>query len=189
MDKAKLEAVIARLCQESPLSMTHAVKLPYLVDVMAKRALGCEIIGATYETWDYGVVAKEAWALLHYPPASLSVQVLGCSEAGFCVSSKSLPSVLSRDEEAVVDLVAEKYRQMSASALGALTKEMNPQVPEDAWGSNLRASTGEEAYFRLSVEWNHTRLNLLLHNCDFDDRSKWSGPITDPSEYVRKALS
>lgn len=186
----KLQAVLARLCEQvGELAMTQAVKLPYLVDVFAERALGRKIVDATYQAWDYGVVAKEAWVLLHYAPGPLfKVEVCQFSEASYVIqlnTEADVPrGVLTSDELEIVDFVAEKYGRLSATALGGLTKIMNPQI--ETWGSNEEPATGEDAYSRLSDDWNRTRRAIL--NVDLDDKSKWGGPIGDPGEYVRTAL-
>ncbi len=56
----KTEAVLARLCERLGfLNKTQAVKLPYLVDVMAKHLLGRRLAETRFEAWDQGVVAPE----------------------------------------------------------------------------------------------------------------------------------
>jgi uncharacterized phage-associated protein len=188
MEPSKLEAVLVRLCRGRSMSMTQAVKLPYFVDVVAQHALGRLIVGATYEAWDYGVVAKEAWIMLHHDiPPSLTVEIHPYYETGFSVRAAAGPSTLTAEEAEIVDFVAEKYLAQSAAALGKLTKDMNPHIPPDGWGTNQQASTDGEAYFRLSDEWMITKFNLEVH--DLNDKTKWGEPITDPKEYVRRALS
>ena len=187
MGPSKLEAVLVRLCQGQSISMTHAVKLPYVVDVVARHALGRPLVDATYEAWDYGVAAKEAWVMLHYaPPSSLVVEIHPHCESGFSVRSSAASAGLTPEEAEIVDFVAENYRGLSASSLGRLTKDMNPQIPGEEWGTNQRASTDGDAYLRLSEASKTTKLDLSVH--DFDDKSKWGEPIGDPAEYVRRAL-
>ncbi|HEV3460033.1 MAG TPA: hypothetical protein VHG32_26095, partial [Thermoanaerobaculia bacterium] len=57
----RLEAVMVRLCRGVRLNKTQAVKLPYLVDVLATRHLGKAITEGRHEAWDHGVVTKQAW--------------------------------------------------------------------------------------------------------------------------------
>jgi uncharacterized phage-associated protein len=184
----KLEAVLGRLlAQCDSLALTQAVKLPYLVDVVAYRVLGRSIVGATYEAWDYGVVTKEAYRLLKYElPTYLSKSDHPYSESGIVFElSGNAPDCLSKEEIEVVDAVAEIYGCWSALNLGALTKRMNPQISK--WGSNERADIGADAYSHLSDNWGR----LALFGCtdkDFEDRSKWGPEIGDPAEYVRRAL-
>jgi uncharacterized phage-associated protein len=187
MEPSKLEAVLVRLCQGRTISITQAVKLPYLVDVVAQHAIGRVIVGGTYEAWDYGVVTKEAWTMLrHDPPSSLAVEVHPYHESEFSVRSTGTATTLTKEELEIVDFVAEKYLALSSASLGRLTKEMNPQIMMECWGTNQKASTDEDAYFRLSDEWKQTKQSLTVH--DFDDESKWGEPITDPVEYVRRTL-
>jgi len=187
--RRKLEAVLGRLCgQCDGLLLTQAVKLPYLVDVVAQRVLGKQIIGATYEAWNLGVVTKEAWIMLkHEPPPFLAVTVHAYSETGLMIQlSGSAPNLSSQQEVEVVDAVAQTYGRASASVLGDLTKRMNPQISK--WGSNERAATDYEAYQHLSDGWG--RLALFgLTDADLDNRSNWGPEIDDPAEYVRRALS
>src|SRR5436305_431780 len=63
----KLTAVLARLCERlGPLFSTQAVKLPYLVDVIANQVLGQPIANGTYQTWEHGVVAKEVFRFIKH---------------------------------------------------------------------------------------------------------------------------
>lgn len=61
----RLTAVLSRLCERlGPLFKTQAVKLPYLVDVVAGSVLGHAIADGTYQTWEHGVVAKEVYRFI-----------------------------------------------------------------------------------------------------------------------------
>ena len=185
-----MEAVLARLCRRSEISLTQAVKLPYLVDVVAQHVLGREIVGATYEAWEHGVVAREAWRAIRHKPtlASLSVREHQWSETGLSVrAAGTIPEgVLTPEEQEIVDFIAEKYVSWTATALGALTKDMNPHIDKTEWGTNRKAATDEEAYFRMSDEWRETQRRLRCQ--DLDDKSKWGDEIGDPKEYLRRVL-
>ena len=56
----KLEAVLIRLGRAATLNVTQAVKLPYLMDVIAVHVLGRRITEASHKTWDKGIVTNEA---------------------------------------------------------------------------------------------------------------------------------
>ena len=184
----KLEAVLGRLlAQCGSLALTQAVKLPYLVDVVAQRVLGRPIVGATYEAWDFGVVTKEAYRLLkHDLPPYLCKKEHPFSESGALFElTGAAPDGLLPEEIEIVDAVAEIYGCWSALTLGELTKRMNPQVTK--WGSNERADVSPDAYSHLSDNW--SRLALFGRtDADFDDRSKWGPEIGNPADYVRRAL-
>ena len=57
----RLEAVMIRLCRGANLNKTQAVKLPYLVDVVATHVLGMPITEGSHQAWDHGVVTSQAW--------------------------------------------------------------------------------------------------------------------------------
>ena len=62
----RMTAVLARLCEQlGPLFKTQAVKLPYLVDVVAKSVLGHTIANGTYQAWEHGVVAREVYRFMN----------------------------------------------------------------------------------------------------------------------------
>ncbi|HEX4961334.1 MAG TPA: Panacea domain-containing protein [Thermoanaerobaculia bacterium] len=181
----KLEAVLARLCEKlGSLYKTQAVKLPYLVDVIAAQHLGHRITEATFEAWKQGVVAREAWVGVTYPRE-------GCFEIeqpeydeGWTVRLTGKPTVrLAPEELAIVDIVADKYGDMTAQDLGSLTKSLNPEIPRERWGSNAEPATDEDAYARLSEGWQNLWRELPF--LDLTDRSQWSDPIEDPDEYFR----
>src|SRR3954447_22102207 len=60
-----LEAVLVRLGRTTDLNVTQAVKLPYLVDVIAMHILGRQITEGTHQAWDYGVVTSQIWHYLN----------------------------------------------------------------------------------------------------------------------------
>ncbi|HYU33237.1 MAG TPA: hypothetical protein VEW48_13840 [Thermoanaerobaculia bacterium] len=63
----RLRAVLARLCDRlGPMYKTQAVKLPYLVDVIAKNTLGHVIAGGTYQAWEHGVVTREVYRFVEH---------------------------------------------------------------------------------------------------------------------------
>jgi uncharacterized phage-associated protein len=182
----KLEAVLARLCQKlGSLYKTQAVKLPYLVDVIAAAELGRRITEATFETWKQGVVAREAWIGVTYPfPNSLFSVDRPDYDEGWTISLRGTPpDCLTKDELRIVDLVADKYGRMSAQDLGILTKALNPDIPRDCWGSNSRPPINEDTYARLSESWQS--LWRKLPDLDLTDESEWGEPIEDPDEYFR----
>src|SRR4051812_44426009 len=80
----KLEAVLIRLAKIGPINMTHAVKLPYLVDVVANHVLGKPITEGHHEAWKWGVVTSEAWRYLSDadkdPGASFQVESVPFAE-------------------------------------------------------------------------------------------------------------
>src|SRR5215204_5970279 len=112
----QLRAVLARLCERlGPMYTTQAVKLPYLVDVVAKAILGHTIANATYQAWEHGVVAREVFRFIKHESAKdglFKVQPHQYSESGKQISlAERLDSdqPLSGDELAVVDFVADTY--------------------------------------------------------------------------------
>jgi len=182
----QLEAVLARLCQKlGSLYKTQAVKLPYLVDVIAAAELGKRVTEATFETWKQGVVAREAWVGVTYPsPTGPFCVERPDFDEGWTITLKGAPpDRLTEDELRIVDLVAEKYGRMSAQDLGTLTKSLNPDVPRDRWGSNARPTINEDTYARLSEGWQS--LWRKLPDLDLTDESQWGEPIEDPDEYFR----
>ena len=182
----KLEAVLARLCQKlGCLYKTQAVKLPYLVDVIAAGELGHRITDATFEAWKQGVVAREAWVGVTYPTSGSLFRIERPDyDEGWTITLQGKPPErLSKDELRVVDRVAEEYGRMSAQDLGALTKAMNPDLPRELWGSNAKPALDEDAYARLSEGWQS--LWRQLPALDLTDESQWSEPIEDPDEYFR----
>lgn len=151
----KLEAVLIRLCRDRSLNKTQAVKLPYLVDVVAMHVFGHPITEATHETWDFGVVASEVWHYLDCCPSSASIRLepIQWSETGTKVVAEAQEpaGLLTAEEQAVVDFVKDNFASKTAKGLGELTKFMNPNASK--WGSNELADLGLEAYDRMSPSY------------------------------------
>lgn len=191
-----LRAVLARLCERlGPIYKTQAVKLPYLVDVIASNVLGHEIARGTYETWEHGVVTREVFRFItHESDGDSLFEVLpdGCSESGKTISlaQGSVPSPemhLTPEELSIVDFVAEAYGSIPPEELGYLTKRLNTEIPQEEWGSNQRAAVDQEAFIRLSPAWQNMCRRISVEN--LDDRSRWSEPINDdPIAHFLRAL-
>ena len=154
----KLESVLLRLCENVPeaLTITGAVKLPYLVDVIAVRVLGRTISGGSHEAWDHGVVTSEAWRHLRRQEGRggpFEVKEVPFSEEIRVRARGEVPaeSTLTYEEQRIVDFVADEYAGLSATDLGRLTKSMNPEIAR--WGSNHRADISLNAYERMSPEY------------------------------------
>ena len=185
----KLQAVLEHLCHRlGPLMKTRAVKLPYLVDVVASQALGRRIAGGTYQTWEHGVVTREVFAFMTHTSGNpkLRVEDHDFSEGGKQVRIEGEPTqLLDEDELAIVDEVADEYGRMDAARLGMLTKALNTHLPQEVWGSNHAPSLDDDAYSRLADGWRafFERLPAL----DFTDASKIQ-PVGDPREHLRSAL-
>lgn len=150
----KLEAVVIRLGRSAKLNVTQAVKLPYIVDVVANRLLGRRITEGNHEAWDKGVVTSQVW---HYltkrgdSPVFHLESMRWSEERKLVIDSDSEPPALTPEEEAIVDFVAREFAGVRAGDLGRLTKLMNPEVSR--WGSNRRASVGQDAFDRLSNDY------------------------------------
>jgi len=185
----RLAAVLARLCERrGTLTKTQAVKLPYLVDVIAKHVAGERITRAAYQAWKYGVVASEIWhgfARNAERVGIFSVEELPYSEGAVCIRLvASVPDVLSPAERAIVDYVADEYGGLDFDDLGRLTKSMNPGIRD--WGSNERVPVDEDAYARLSGRWDSVLRKLQA--CDTEDPKNWT-EVTDHSpEFFKKSL-
>ena len=186
---SKLEAVLARLSERAgPLTKTQAVKLPYLVDVVAQRALGRPIARGRYETWELGVVTREVYAFMTYSEGDdwLAVVNHDYSEGGRQLRLKQArTSPLSPEELVVVDLVADEFGGVDASRLGLLTKSLNTHLRPEVWGSNHTPELGEDAYARLATGW--LRFFEALPSLDIDDPSLLK-PVGEPREHVKKML-
>ena len=186
----KLEAVLARLCERlGPLTKTKAVKLPYLVDVVTRHALGRRITEGTHQTWDYGVVTREAYRFFTHGSGKpwFKIEPHHFSEGGVLISlDHGPPPPLDDDEREIVDHVSERYGQMDAGQLGALTKALNTDLDGSVWGSNHDAEVGEDAYARLADGW--LTLYEALPRLDLTDERLWGEPIDDIDEYLKGAL-
>jgi uncharacterized phage-associated protein len=190
----KLEAVLAELCRRlgRPLFKTQAVKLPYLVDVVATHVLGKPITEGTHETWEHGVVTREVYRFITYPPddtAPFKIQPHEFSESGAQISLRSSEApMLTKSEREVVDYVADTYGDLPTERLGLITKALNSELAPEDWGSksNRRALVNEEAYARLAPGW--LKLYERLPELDLMDRSLWGEAIEDPAQHLREAL-
>lgn len=180
----KLEAVLARLCRRIPhaLNTTQAVKLPYLVDVLANHVLGHPITGGHHQAWKHGVVTEEAWQhLAHGPSAVFRVTPVRFSEETRVeVLDDSSAEALSEDERRIVDFVAEEYAYVSATELGLLTKRMNPAI--SSWGGNRAADLGEDAYERMSPVY--LEMAESVAEISLDRLRRESRPISSPEDVV-----
>lgn len=149
----KLKAVLLRLGKAASLNTTQAVKLPYLVDVVANNVLGRRITEGTHEAWQYGVVTAEVWhylehaesPVLHMEPVPFS------EEKRLVIDADPAPDELTLDEQRIVDFVAEEFSTVRAMELGKITKFMNPEIP--SWGSNRAPGLGEDAYDRMNQDY------------------------------------
>ena len=186
----KLKAVLARLCEElGPITKTKAVKLPYLVDVVANHVLGHRITEGTHETWDYGVVTREVYRAVTHEDVSpdFVVEAHSYSEGGQLVKRGSAgSSVLAEAEIRIVDEVARAFGSLDAGSLGQLTKALNTHLTMDTWGSNQQAAVDEDAFARLSAGWQSFVRKLA--DLDLMKRASWGESIDDPSEYLEQAL-
>ncbi len=190
----KLSAVLARLCERlGPLFSTQAVKLPYLVDVVANQMLGAPIANGTYQTWEHGVVTKEVFRFIKHGAQTdgrFHVELHQYSESGKLISLAApveLGAVLSPDELAIVDFIADEYGHIAPEQLGHLTKRLNTELPPETWGTNADAAVNQDAFLRLSPEWQD--LCQRIRETDLDDRSQWSEPINaDPIAHFLRAL-
>jgi uncharacterized phage-associated protein len=190
----KLEAVLARLCKRlGPLFKTHAVKLPYLVDVVAHHELGRRITEGTHQAWEHGVVTREVFRFITHgalPGSPFRIESHPFSESGKRISlAESLrEEVLDSKELAIVDFVAEEYGKLPAEQLGRVTKRLNSELAPEQWGSNAPAGVDEDAWLRLDPHWQD--LCETLASVNLDDRSLWSGPVQDdPLGHLRRALN
>jgi hypothetical protein len=173
------------------LSLTQAVKLPYLVDVVASHVLGGPITGGTHQTWTLGVVTREVWFYAQRGGDINDPFVFKNSnqyEGGKRIYVDGEPDVeLTPQEADLVDLVADIWGGHSAENLGRLTKALNTHLKGDVWGRrNEPAALGEDAFARLSSGWQ--AFNRRLPSLDFSDRQHWGEPIEDPFEYLEREL-
>lgn len=186
----KLEAVLVRLAEQlGDLWTTQAVKLPYLVDVVAARVLGRPVTRCRYEAWQMGVVATGAWALMKHDAGGKYFQVCGDPVADGLLlhlePGQQVPQALASEELAIVDFIAKEYGHLSPTKLGALTKTLNPGV--ENWGSNAEVEPSEDAYARLAPGWQ--RAVASLQQADLTDATGWEGPIGDVAGYLRQRLA
>jgi uncharacterized phage-associated protein len=190
----KLEAVLARLCDQlGPIFKTQAVKLPYLVDVLASRFLDRTITEGRHEAWELGVVTREVYHAISSGKLGplFAIDEHAYSESGRLVRLREKATMAARltvDELAIVDYVAACYGRLPAEQLGVLTKLLNTELSSDAWGTNAEALVGPDAAVRLDEGWQ--RLGRRLPALDLEDRSLWSEPIQDdPIGFLRRSLA
>jgi hypothetical protein len=151
----RLEAVMIRLCRGADLNKTQAVKLPYLVDVIATHVLGTTITEGSHQAWDHGVVTSQAWRHLgrcEQTSSPFRVEPVPFSEEQrIRLAEGVLDGELTPAQQAIVDFVVQEFAAIPAGELGLMTKLMNPSIA--TWGINHRADTGEDAYERMSAEY------------------------------------
>jgi hypothetical protein len=186
----KLEAVLARLCERlGDLCKTQAVKLPYLVDVVASHALGRTITAAKHQTWKRGVVTKEAYVFMTYQQND-SVFAFSNEwyELGKHLRLVGKPRIsLSAEEQVIVDFVADEFGHLGYKQLGQLTKNMNTHLTTEDWGANTPAAVDEDSYARLSPGWQ--AFCRRLASIDLNDRSHWVPIDDDPAADFKRLLN
>lgn len=169
----KLEAVMLRLCNSAELNKTQAVKLPYLVDVVANHVLGRAITEGRHEAWQYGVVTSEAWRFLdgcEDDQGLFALEPVPFSEEKRVLPTSLEPAgALSPEEQRIVDFVAEEFAAVQAGQLGLVTKLMNPSIV--SWGANGKADLGEDAYERMSAEYQEMASDVMHLGLDSLRRS------------------
>lgn len=180
----KLEAVLIRLVKSGKLNVTQAVKLPYLVDVVAEHVLGRPITEGTHQAWKFGVVTVEAWRHLDKAgggSSAFSVEPVRWSEEKRVkVAEDAQASGLTPEEEQVVDAVVADFGKVWATDLGNMTKRMNPHIR--SWGSNQRADTGPDAYDRMSREYQE--MAEAAASWTLDRLRSSSEPVADIEEAI-----
>ena len=187
----KLEAVLCRLCERlGELSVTQAVKIPYLVDLVANHILGEPITEGTHQTWKMGVVTREVWFYaqqgghIHDP---FIIKGSNQHPGGKRIYLGGEPDVeLTGEQLEIIDVVADIWGGYDAKRLGRFTKALNTHLDSDIWGANQPASIDEDAFARLAAGWE--AFNRRLPSLDFADRRHWGEPIEDPAEYLEREL-
>lgn len=150
----KLQAVLISLARDARLNVTQAVKLPYIVDVVATHVLGRPITEGTHQAWDKGVVTREMWHFLTKEEDSpiFHLEPVRFSEERKVVIDTDEEPDLTAEEQAIVDFVRDEFSRIRAGELGRLTKLMNPDIL--SWGTtNRRTYPDEDAYERLSEDY------------------------------------
>ena len=179
----QLEATLARLCQRlGGMSMTKAVTLPYLIDVIAKKELGRQIANATYQCWRNGVVSVEVYKDIEHAP-SFRVTEERYTERSRRVELVFTSQRLTSGETDVVDYVADMFGRINQEEIGLLTKRMNTHIPADKWGSNAQAELGDDAYYRLSEQWQGTCKRLA--EIDFAKLDKGAKELRSATDLFR----
>lgn len=187
-DNEKLILVLERICERlGSVNKTQAVKLPYLADTISSRVLGRTITDAAYETWQHGVVCRPLYELLTDESGSgrFRVKPRAYVEDEYTVSlvqSSQVARGLDDAEQAIVDHVADEFGDMTATALGSLTKRMNPEVPASAWGRRRSADVSENAYERLTPAYEE--MVRQLQNVGAQELRERSTAVDDPRDWV-----
>lgn len=179
----KLQAVLMRLGRAASLNVTQAVKLPYLVDVVASNVLGAPITEGSHQAWDNGVVTSEAWHHLTKCEGHsfFHLESVPWSEERRLVIEVDGPeSALTPEEGYVTDIVAAEFSSIRAGDLGRMTKYMNPSI--GAWGSNRRASTGPDAYERMSPDY--LEMANVVASTTLDRLRRDSTPVVDLEDAI-----
>lgn len=181
----KLEAVLGRLCTRAPkpLSITQAVKMPYLVNVLAHRVLGHVVTEGHHEAWDHGVVTAEAWRFLHACPPGSGFRVTPVpysEEIRVEAVEEASEADLSPEEQRIVDFVAEEYSFVTPTELGEMTKRMNPALR--AWGESRAADVGGDAYERMTPEY--LEMSESVARVTLDQLRKSSRPVSSPEDVL-----
>lgn len=174
----KLEAVLIRLGKGARLNVTQAVKLPYLVDVIAMHFLERPITEGNHQAWEHGVVTSEAWhyldkikesSVFHLEPVRWS------EEKSVVIDAEEPPGELTPEEQRIVDFVVGEFGGLKASELGRMTKFMNPDIR--SWGSNHMASLGPDAYDRMSADYQE--MAERASSITLDQLRRLSTPVDD----------
>jgi uncharacterized phage-associated protein len=186
-----LEGVLAEICSRlGTITITKAVKLPYLVDVIAHQVLGRRVTKGTFQAWEHGVATREVWDLIKHDNGGdyFEVGVHNYSEGGSTVALANdvTPPVLSTEDAMVTLYAIERFGGLSAGDLGDLTKSLNPHFSAEEWGSNRTPNLDEGAFSRLTPEW--LDLWRRLPDLDLDDPELWGEPIVDPKAFAKETL-
>lgn len=151
----RLEAVLARLCERlgGRIWKTQAVKLPYLVDLVAAHALGRKITETRHEAWDMGVVATSAWSLVKHEKGGehFSVEATEREDACQLVLRRAPEIELDDSELEIIDFVAAEYGRIPLDRLMTLTKAINPGIKN--WGPPSDQIVETEEAYRLLPQW------------------------------------
>lgn len=176
----KLEAVMAALLEQTgQLFKTQAVKLPYLVDVVASHVLGRRLTQGHYEAWQHGVVATEVYDLvtnarfggeaLEGTPFQVT-EPRGFEDRQVLELAAGGPDILDEDEREVIDFVAVQYGDLAPGRLGHLTKRMNPHIRR--WpAAGKQVHFDQTAYEALPVGWDEVDVEIARarrHRIDED---------------------
>ncbi len=178
----KLEAVLAQLCEDGQLNVTQAVKLTYLVDVVAEHVLGRRITEGRHKAFQHGVVTSEAWRHLNRLGEGPSLFRLEPYDEERKVKIVHEPpgGLLTEEERQVVACIRAEFGRVRASELGLITKRMNPTI--SSWGSGRLADTGEDAYDRMSPEYQE--MARAVDQWTVEELARQSMPIADIEEAI-----